>query len=255
MIIEVKGDVLKLKSSLVENQWPAIKSAVRLLLNDHPNGVIIDCSGLTQVSEHGAKTFLDASNYIQSHNARVVVSGMPENLLAEIRNLPGLRSQLVLANSIEEARSSLNSVGQSVSTNRRGPVVLVPLIGAWHQILEFAAAHAINRKADIHLLYVMQIPRNLPIGVPAPEIESDAENALRSAEQALKKKNVRTVRLTTRSRDLIEGTTKFAIENKPDMIVVGYQKSELTKDGGRCPVISVLCHEAPCDVAVYCISE
>ncbi|MHB1001143.1 MAG: universal stress protein [Armatimonadota bacterium] len=255
MIIETRGDVIKLMGSLVENQWPAIRSAVTLLLNEHPSGVIIDCSGLTQVSEIGAKTFLDASNFIQAQNARVVVSDLPEEILTEIRKIPGVRSQLVVAATIEEARSSLQTGGSVSAGGRRGPAVVVPLIGAWSRILDFAATNASARKAEIHLLYVLQIPRNLPLGVPVPEIENEAENALKEAEQALKRKGVRVHKLTTRARDVVEGATKFIVETKPDLVVVGYFKTELTREGNRCPVINMLCSESPCDVAVYCVAE
>lgn len=255
MIIETRGDVIKLKGSLIENQWPAIRSAVSLLLNDHPSGVIIDCSGLTEVSETGARTFLDASNFIQAQNARVVVSGLTDNTLTEIRKIPGVRSQLVVAATIEEARSSLQSGGASSSVGKHGPAILVPLIGAWSRTLEFAAQNASARKAEIHLLYILQIPRNLPLGVPVPEMEHEADNALREAEQILKRKGIKVIRLTTRARDLMEGATKFAVESSPDMIIVGYLKEDLTREGNRCPVINMLCSEAQCDVAVYCIAE
>lgn len=255
MIIETRGDVIKLKGSLIENQWPAIRSAVSLLLNEHPSGVVIDCSGLTEVSEQGARTYLDASNFIQAQNARVVVSGLSEKILSEIRKFPGVRSQLVVASSVEEARSSLQSSGQIISSGKHGPVILVPLIGAWQRVLEFAAVQAASKRSEIHLLYVLQIPRNLPLGEPVPEIEAEADSMLRDAEQSLKRRGVRIMRLTTRARDIMEGATRYAIDTKPELIIVGYMKNELTKDGGRCPVINMLCHDAPCDVAVYCISE
>lgn len=255
MIIETKGDVIKLKGSLVENQWAAIRSAVSLLLNEHPSGVVIDCSGLTEVSEQGARTYLDASNFIQAQNARVVVSGLSEKILSEIRKFPGVRSQLVVASTVEEARSSLQSGGQVISGGKHGPVILVPLVGAWQRVLEFAAIHAAAKRSEIHLLYVLQIPRNLPLGEPVPEIEAEADSVLRDAEQTLKRRGIRVMRVTTRARDTIEGATRYAVDTKPELIVVGYAKTILTKDSGRNQVINMLCHDAPCDVAVYCISD
>lgn len=255
MIIETRGDVIKLKGSLVENQWPAIRSAVSLLLNEHPSGVIIDCSGLTEVSEAGARTYLDASNFIQAQNARVVVSGLSDKILLEIRQFPGVRSQLVVASTVEEARASLQSGGQSLPGGKHGPVILVPLIGAWERVLEFAAVQATSRKSEIHLLYVLQIPRNLPLGEPVPEIETEADKTLRDAEQTLKRKGIRVMRVTTRARDVVEGATRYSIETKPELIVVGYMKNDFIRDCGRNPVINMLCHDAPCDVAMYCIVD
>jgi len=70
MIIQTRGDVIILKGALTENQWPSIRSAVSLLLESYPSGVVIDASELVEVTEAGAHTFLDASNFIQAQNAR-----------------------------------------------------------------------------------------------------------------------------------------------------------------------------------------
>ena len=256
MIIQTKGDVIKLKGSLVENQWPAIRSAVRLLLDEHPGGAIIDAGGLTEVSEAGARTFLDASNFIQAHSARVIVSGLPEQILEEIKKIPGVRSQLVLASSVEEARASLESGGAAFAVEgRTRPAVLAPLIGAWPQGIHYAAAEAAARKAEVHLLHVLQVPRNLPIGAPMPEKEQDAQQALAEAELALRRRGVTVRKRTTRARDLVEGAAKFAAETKPELLVVAYLKEDLAKEGSRYEVVGTLCHEAPCDVALYCVNE
>jgi anti-anti-sigma regulatory factor len=120
MIIHENGDVIALKGSLDTNQWPALRSVVSLRLKEHPSGVILDGSSLTDITEAGAHTFLDASNFIQAHHARVVVSGLPDNILEAIRRIPGVRSQLPLASSVEEARASL-AVGGEEAVHTRSP--------------------------------------------------------------------------------------------------------------------------------------
>lgn len=257
MIIETRGDVIKLRGALVENQWPAIKSAVSLLLSAHPSGVIIDAGGLTEVSEAGAHTFMDASNFIQAHNARVVVAGMPEGILTEIRKIPGIRSQLVVASTVEEARASLESGGTAgiIPRKKVKPVVVVPLIGAWPRAIDIAATEAHNRRAELHLLYVLQIPRNLPVGVPVPEMEQEARHTLDEAERAARRRGITVRKLTIRSRDITEGVAKFASDNKPELLVVAYAKGELEREVSRYTMIGNLCHEVPCDVAIYCVNE
>lgn len=256
MIVETRGDVIKLSGALVENQWPALKSAVSLLLSQYPTGAVIDASGLTEVSEAGARTFLDASSYIQAKNARVVVAGMPEDILAEIRNIPGVRSQLVVADTVEEARSSLEAGGTGVVREKRvRPAILVPLISAWTRAIQFAANEAVARKAELHLLYVLQIPRNQPLGVPLPDMEREAQDTLAEAEKALRRRGVTVRKLTTRARETVEGIAKFAAENSPELLVVGYSKEEMDRDGGRYSAIGVFCHEAPCDVAILCVTD
>lgn len=256
MIIQTKGDVIKLKGALVENQWPAIRSAVSLLLEQHPQGVVIDASGLTDISEAGARTFLDASNFIQAHNARVVVAGLPQEMLEEVRKIPGVRSQLVLAANVEQAKSSLETGGTAALVEGKAkPAVLVPLIGAWQKAIQFAANEASSRRTELHLLYILQIPRNLPLGVPVPEAEQEALHVLSEAEKALKRRGVTIRRLTTRARDVIEGAAKFASETKPELVVLAYLKSELAREGNQIGIIRTMCQEAPCDVAFYCVIE
>ena len=53
MIIEQKDDVVRLSGSLTRNQWMTIKAAANLLLTNHPEGIIVDCSHLESISEDG----------------------------------------------------------------------------------------------------------------------------------------------------------------------------------------------------------
>ncbi len=253
MIIQAKGDIIKLKGALTENQWPAIRSAVSLLLDEHPRGVVIDASGLTEVSEAGAYTFLDASHFIQAHNARVVVSGLSEDILTAIRKIPGVRSQLVIASTLEEAQASLETGSVGIAKEKHiGPTVLVPLVGAWKSAMPLAVSEALKRHAMIHLLYVLQIPRNLALGVPVPEMEKVAQEVLSEAEQMLKKSGVKLRKLSIRARDVVEGAAKYAIETNPDLVVVGYFKEDLARGGNSCGVVSSFCQDISGDVVFYC---
>ncbi|MDO8586129.1 MAG: universal stress protein [Armatimonadota bacterium] len=254
MIIQTKGDVIRLRGSLAENQWPAIKAAVSLLLADHPGGVIIDASGLTDISEAGAHTFMDASNFIQAQSARVIVCGFSEPILAEIRRIPGVRSQLVLASTIDEARASLEAGGAATAVAGTKPAILVPLLGAWRKALAFAASEAVARRAEAHLLYVLQVPRNLPLGAPMPEQEQEAQHNLAEAEKALRRRGVTVRKRTTRARDVVEGAARFAADTKPDLVILAYFKEEMSQEGSRYEVMGTFCHEAPCDVVFYCVN-
>lgn len=256
MIIETRGDVIKLKGALVENQWPALRSAVALLLNEYPRGIIIDASGLSEVSEAGARTFLEMCNFVQTHNARIVVAAIPDQILTEIRKIPGVRSQLVTATTVEEARDSLEAGGTpAVPTKKPKPFVLAPLVGAWQKGIEFAATEAASRHAELHLLYVLQIPRYLPLGEPVPEMEREAQKTLDEAEKLVKRRGVTIRKLTTRARDMIEGVAKFAVDRNPNLLVIAYHKEEVARQGTRCAALETLCNEVPSDIVIYCVSR
>src|SRR5260221_6268820 len=113
MIVTTRGDMVGLSGALVKNQWMTIKAAANLLLKEHPEGIIIDCSELDNVSEEGAKTFLDAMRDIQAAGARIVVCSLPENVMQVLRTVRTVRSQLPIASCLEEARASLRLSGTS----------------------------------------------------------------------------------------------------------------------------------------------
>jgi nucleotide-binding universal stress UspA family protein len=127
------------------------------------------------------------------------------------------------------------------------------LIGAWPKALAYAAPEAAARKADIHLLYVLQVPRNLPLGSPMPEKEQDAHNILTEAEKTMRRRGVVVYKRTTRARDVVEGAAKFAAETKPELVVLAYYKEDLIKEGNRYEIVGTFCHEAPCDIAFFCV--
>jgi nucleotide-binding universal stress UspA family protein/anti-anti-sigma regulatory factor len=257
MIIHVRGDVIELSGLLQENYWPALKSAVSLQLKQHPNGIVIDGSELTEINEVGAQTFLEASDYIESQRARVVFSGLSEHIQAEIRHIPGARSQLPLAATVEEARASLSVGGaQAAVETRRRPAVLVPLVGDWASAIEYAVPQAAERRAEIHLLYILQVPRAMPLGVPLPDKEREAREALSNAEQRLKRSGITARKLSTRSRTAIDGVERFAEENRPELILAAYSKAELERDSGVLhAALTTLCHKTPSGMAVFCTGE
>lgn len=251
MIIQSKGDVVILRGVLAENHWPALKSVVSLLLKRHPAGVIIDGSALTEVSDSGAQTFLDASEFIESHNARVVVAGLSEAIVQAMSRVPGIRSQLPRAATVEEARASLAVSGtEALPASQKGPVVLVPLIGSWRRSIEYAVAQAVRNKAEIHLLYVIEVPRDQPMGVPLPEQERQAERVLAEAELLLRNESVTVRKLSTRARLPVDGAAKYAAGANPRIVVVSYAKGEFELISRQQDIFGTLCRDTECEVAV-----
>src|ERR1051325_11176998 len=101
MIVSSHSDSVLLRGALHRNEWLTIKALAKLHLQQHSQGILIDCTGLTDVSADGAKTFLEAMHDIQSEGARIIVVNLPDNVLDMIRSVPGVRSQLPIARSIE----------------------------------------------------------------------------------------------------------------------------------------------------------
>ncbi len=255
MIISSKNDVIQLSGSLNKNQWLTIKAAANLLMREHPEGIIIDCGELTTVSEDGAKTFLDAMKDIQAAGARMVVSNLPENVLQVVRSVPGVRSQLPIAATVEEARQSLRMGGAVQHTDgdhaaTKGAIVLplMPDLDVEHA-LTISGRLARDLGASIHLVYLLEVARHLPIGSPLAEQESAANAAVEQGVQIARKKGLRVVPHIERVRAPEEGLLQLLRSYKAGYVVLGAFAShsdEATFHG----LVDTLLHRAPCNVLI-----
>jgi len=255
MIVSTKDDVVRLSGSLVKNQWLTIKAAANLLMRSYPQGIVIDCSELTHVSEDGARTFLDAVRDIQAAGARMMVSGLPEEVLKVVRSVPGVRSQLPIANSLEEARASLHLSGETGGAEAEGkpatPGVLVPLIGSLD--IEYAVTLAGKLSRDLHLpvtlLALLVVGRNVPIGAPLPEAEAEASGWLEEATNHATRQGITFVRRMERVRESHEGILHAARQHEATHVVIAVPADRVREEEMR-DLIFALMERAPCSVIV-----
>lgn len=252
MIVEARRDVVTLRGSLSENEWSTIQAAAKLLLEEHPKGIIIDCSGLTEVTESGAKTFLEAINYIQKHDAKIIVAGLPENALEVMRSVRAVMSQLPIAPNVEAARASLGleDLGTLLSrTSFRAIAVL--LVGDWQRAVEISCKLA-DRKADeLHVIELLKVPRNMPIATPMPEAEAMTRRKLDDSERAARQARVRVIRHVERVRTIGEGVQRVLASLQPYAMVICIKEiDELTSELVNV-VMPGLLSNPPCEV-LYC---
>ena len=193
MIVESYEDVIVLSGVLSSNFWETIHTALSLILRRHPSGIIIDCSGITECSKEGAKTFIQAMEYIEEHDARILVASVPVPVLEVLKSVPEVRSQLPIASSVEEARRSLNLELPVTRDKKRSgaslPVLLVCLQGAISDIylLSVAQEMADTIRAKLCLVYPIIVPRDLPLQAPLPNDEEIAAKTLSKAKKILEK--------------------------------------------------------------------
>src|SRR5438874_4763032 len=211
MIVASKDDVVQLSGFLHKNQWLTIKATAKLLMKDHPEGILIDCSGLSEISADGAKTFADAMRDIQGEGARIIVCCLPDNVLQVIRTVPGIRSQLPIAGSVEEARSSLrlggSASGITAEKTASAHGVVVPIFPALDvdYALTIAARLARDIRSNVHLIYLLEVARHLPLMTPMGEEEATANRLLGQGLQTAKRLNLPVTTHLERVRDTQEG--------------------------------------------------
>ncbi|MCC6729865.1 MAG: universal stress protein [Chthonomonadales bacterium] len=250
MIVYTKEDMVRLSGALVKNQWLTIKAAANLLLRDHPQGILIDGSELEHVSEDGARTFLEAMRDIQAAGARIVVCNLPANVLEVLRGVPGVRSQLPIANSVEEARDSLRMLGTGV-TEVSHNAVLVPLLDGIdvEHAIRIAGRVAQAERHPLVLLGFLEVARTLPLGTPLPEAEASAKTLLESAAALARRSGLPNRVHLERVRDLQDGVL-HAIRSYGSAHVVLAVEPLRANDELFANIMDALLHRAPCDVVI-----
>ena len=214
MIVESYEDRIVLSGALRNNFWNTVHTAISLALKSSPQGVIIDCSEITECTLAGADTFRDVMDYINRHDARVIVASVPDGVMDVLKQVPEVRSQLAVAPTVEAARASLMRLHEeddhpSPKKKKRAEReikgrFLVLLSGGPSDefTLQMACEHALARHHGLVLVSPILVPRELPLQSPLPEEESFAETQLSRGQAVGDQFDVPVSLVIERGRDL-----------------------------------------------------
>lgn len=226
MIVESIDDVIYLSGELTINQWEAIRTAAGLVLKRHPQGVVVDCSGLTSVSKAGAETFYYMMKHIQQKNARIIVANVPENVRAKLMEVEDVRSGLAIANSIEDARQSLElleTIGSpsGKKVHATGSLLLSISGGASDSnAISLAAAIAEMRQLSVVIVFPIVVPQALPTMQVMPEEEDEAAEVLQKAVKIFEYRQIAIEPTVERVRSAAAAIEKVAQERSPRTVVI-----------------------------------
>jgi anti-anti-sigma regulatory factor len=220
MIIEARDDTITLRGDVKSNIWPAIQAAAALLLANHPTGIIIDASGVAKFTAKGAETFADAFKYISSQNARIIVTGLDPELAEIGKAVPGVRSQVPLADTVEEARASIELEEPTPQRGKAHIAGVAPLVGNWPRAIYHADKLGLGENCEIHLVDLIKVPRTLPIGTPLPERETASRERLDRAKGMVQESGLRSFAHAEHVRSESAGLLQFAERLKADFAVV-----------------------------------
>ena len=259
MIIETKEDVVRLSGALHKNQWMTIKAAANLLLQEHPQGIIIDCGHLSDISGEGGKTFLEAMKDIEGVHSRIIVANLPENAAAVCKTIPGVRSQLPIANSVADARASLHTLNckrsmaamEATKTNGR---ILVPLVADIDLTYgaSLAARIAKVNRFEVRLAYFIEVGRGLPLNAPLADEEKVAQETLKRAIPQLQPQGVAPVQEIQRVREPLDGILMAIKLQEIDQLVLGAPYSTEGEEAHEAfySLTNSLLDRAPCEVII-----
>ncbi|HZT42181.1 MAG TPA: STAS domain-containing protein [Chthonomonadaceae bacterium] len=261
MIIETRDDVVRLSGSLHKNQWLTIKAAAAMALQQHPEGIIVDCSRLEDISEDGAKTFLEAMRDIEAARSRIIVASLPQQIMNVLKTVPGVRSQLPIAESVESARESLRRMTQRTPTPTTGPeagkrksLILVPLLADLDLSYGADLAGRVARpgRHEIQLVYFLEVARTLPLNAPLVEEERAAQEALSRALQLARPYNLPVSEHIEHVREAGDGILAAIRSYPADIVVLGATSEPLIGDDYDQfqRLIDMLLSRAPCEVLI-----
>ena len=228
MIVESYEDVIVLSGALRSNFWETIHTAISLTLRRHATGVIIDCSGITECTPEGGETFRDALDFISNHDARIIVAAVPEFVLDVLKTVPHVRSQLAIARSVEEARTSLDCLSEMVAKKPNSPelkeklMVLVLDCSADLAALRHATMIADTIRIEIDVVFPLIVPRDLPLQAPLPDQEAKAVQTLEEARTFLEASNPKPPYRTKleRGRDIASTIVSALQEDEAQQVIV-----------------------------------
>jgi len=127
-------------------------------------------------------------------------------------------------------------------------LVLVPTTGAAYSQrgVELACRLAEEQNAAILLLYVIEVPRTLPLGAPLESAEEEARQALETGREVVALHNLPVRSVIQRARTAGDGIIAAANDHRVDLIVTGLASSHAHPGWGR--TADTLLHRAPCEV-------
>ncbi|MCW5940485.1 MAG: universal stress protein [Fimbriimonadaceae bacterium] len=233
MIVESYEDVIVLSGSLRSNFWETIHTAVSLTLKRHPTGVVIDCSGITEITTEGADTFVDAIRFVEDHDqARIVVAAVPPHVKEVLRQVPDVRSQLPEASTVEEARRSLDLLVEEEDLGkkkRKEPTkafdrIIVGVVSSDEgdtQMLHVVEEMVENLPAKVVLVAPIVVPRDKPVSAPMPVEEEKAAASLDAGRNQLMNRGIPCDIRLERHRELSTLIQEVGEELNAAHIVVG----------------------------------
>lgn len=223
MIVESFENVISLSGALLSNFWKTVHTAISLSLHNYPEGVIVDCAQITECNAKGADTFRDILDFLNKHDARVIVAAVPEPVMEALKDVPEVRSQLPVAKTVEEAKQSLLRFHEDEDDKKRRRVIpkssiryMVCLLNVPSDqfALEMACEHAQRSGASLTAVHPILIPRELPLQAPMLDEESVAAKSLESAQEYGENRDVHTEIHMTRARDFASAIEE-ALDDSP----------------------------------------
>jgi nucleotide-binding universal stress UspA family protein len=130
--------------------------------------------------------------------------------------------------------------------------ILVPTVGFSYSErgVELACRLGDEQEAEIVLVYVIEVPRTMPLGIPLPEAEKMAQEALERAHSIVTIHGLRSQRIIQRARLAGEEIARLARDKDMDMIVMGIRPEAGLRGELLGRTSDIVLRHSPCEVLI-----
>lgn len=130
--------------------------------------------------------------------------------------------------------------------------ILVPTVGLPYaeRGVELACRLGAEQGAEILLIYVVEVPRTMPLGIPLPDAEQGGNQALDRASSIVKLHGLPSQRILQRARLAGEEIARIARERDVDMIILGIRSEPGLRDAILGRTSDIILRHSPCEVVI-----
>jgi nucleotide-binding universal stress UspA family protein len=116
--------------------------------------------------------------------------------------------------------------------------------------VEVACRLGAEQNATIILVYVIEVPRTLPLNAEMTEEDKKAREAIKQAEQLATLHKMKFISFVVRARSAGEEIVKLAKEQNADVIVMGIRQHIGLKENILGRTSDIVLRKAPCEVII-----
>jgi anti-anti-sigma regulatory factor len=183
MIIEARKSRITLSGAMERSHWKTIRAAAQLLLEHSPVGIVVDCRQVGKMTPEGVTTFEQGISEVTAQGHKIIFAGLPPDLRQTVGKIPGLRSEMILIDTVEEAERILGIetryTERPVGTGELNVVVMGENL-IENPAITLACLLAKRRLTRLHITHMVEVPHFLPLSASTSEVE-EVGRALDSA--------------------------------------------------------------------------
>jgi K+-sensing histidine kinase KdpD len=157
-----------------------------------------------------------------------------------------LQSQVPIADTLGQGRQSLNTAqARPLSRQANKRVVLVPANPPFSvpAVVRLLRPSVVEAGAEVHIVYVILVPRALPVGAPMPEQEARANEGLCEVDSLIS--GIGAVRHVVRGRNIADAVLDAADRLGAAEVLVGLDDSARADDAVE-SMLAALREKCPC---------